>query len=191
MSEVDKVFKNKNVDDLAKLSNVFEDCDFGDCNFQEFDFSQYIFNGCNFDNCNLSLAKVKKAQFNDCKFTNSKLVGVNWTLLNLGLSFDIEFRNCNLDISDFSGMDLKKLVATSCSFREVYFADCDLSETNLTDSDFSRTTFYRTKLNKADLRKATNYEINISENSIAKAKFSFPEVISLLDSLDIEIDKTG
>ena len=38
------------------------------------------------------------------------------------------------------------------------------------------------------IRGAINYMIDPTENSIKKAKFSFPDVVNLLRSFDIEIE---
>lgn len=40
---------------------------------------------------------------------------------------------------------------------------------------------------KCDFRESTGYEIDINTNMLKDAKFSFPEVVSLLDSLEIKI----
>jgi hypothetical protein len=43
-------------------------------------------------------------------------------------------------------------------------------------------------LTKADFRKAFNYGIDFKFNNLKKAKFSLPEAIALLTSLDIILD---
>lgn len=41
---------------------------------------------------------------------------------------------------------------------------------------------------KADFRGARGYAIDIKNNNLEGAKFSYPEVVSLLSSIDIIID---
>jgi hypothetical protein len=40
----------------------------------------------------------------------------------------------------------------------------------------------------ADFREAFNYDIDFKFNKLAKAKFSIPEALSLLNSLDIILE---
>ena len=47
--------------------------------------------------------------------------------------------------------------------------------------------FARTRLVAANLTGAQNYRIDILNNDIKRARFSLPEAVALLDSLDIEL----
>jgi len=42
----------------------------------------------------------------------------------------------------------------------------------------------------ADLRFARNYQIDPSQNKVHKARFSLPEAMSLLYSMDIDLDES-
>jgi len=75
----------------------------------------------------------------------------------------------------------------SCKAHEVDFRETDLSHANLAYTDFHKSLFIHTKLNSADFTEAVNYNIDIELNEIKKSKFSFPEVVSLLNSLEIDI----
>jgi fluoroquinolone resistance protein len=52
-------------------------------------------------------------------------------------------------------------------------------------TDFSNSRFQHTNLTEADFTGATNYAIAASLNTLKKTKFSLPEAMSLLYSLDI------
>ena len=56
----------------------------------------------------------------------------------------------------------------------------------MTDANFTHP--HDTNLMKADFRGAKNYVISPQDNRVRKAKFSFPEVLSLLKCLEIEIE---
>lgn len=52
---------------------------------------------------------------------------------------------------------------------------------------FNGSLFNKTILNRADFTDAVNYQINILQNEVTKAKFSRFEALNLLHSLDIEL----
>ena len=71
---------------------------------------------------------------------------------------------------------------------ESFFADCNLSESKLYKCKLDSTEFFKCNLSKADFREATGYIIDIKTNKFKGAKFSFPEVVNLLNGLEIIID---
>jgi uncharacterized protein YjbI with pentapeptide repeats len=126
----------------------------------------------------------------DVKFIDCQLVGINWS--NSGLqrkSFlkTLEFQNCVLNYSTFTALNLDKIRITDCIAQNADFSDASLVNACCTNSDFTNTRFSSTNLSGADFRGARNYNIPVTSNKIAKAKFSLPEALSLLSSLDIEI----
>ena len=68
------------------------------------------------------------------------------------------------------------------------FEECDLQESNFRNCRLEATQFFRCDVRKADFREAKGYVIDIPSNKLRQAKFSFPEVVSLLDSLEIKIE---
>ena len=73
--------------------------------------------------------------------------------------------------------------------KECYFTGTQLVEADFTSTDLQGSVFHKCKLDKADFRDAKNYEISLQANTAKKAKFSYPDVMSLLKFLDIIIDK--
>ena len=51
----------------------------------------------------------------------------------------------------------------------------------------TKSLFGNTKLVEADLSRARNYQIDPGNNNLKAAKFSLPEAMALLYSMDIEI----
>jgi uncharacterized protein YjbI with pentapeptide repeats len=62
-----------------------------------------------------------------------------------------------------------------------------LSEAVFTDSDLSASQFFKADLSQADFRGARNYMLVPGQCKLAKARFSYPEVMALLSALDIVI----
>ncbi len=172
------------------IEKEFDGCFFDGCHFSDVIFEQCKFYECRFVNCNLSLASVKGCSFYDTSFEECKVVGVNWTKAawpRIKLNSPLNFTKCILNNSSFFGLGLKEISMIECKVKEVDFRESDCTEANFTYSDFENSLFNKTNLTQADFREAVNYQIDIFFNNIKKAKFSLPEAMSLLASLDIEL----
>ncbi len=119
-------------------------------------------------------------------FSDCKLVGILfYKCEKLLLSFN--FHNSILQFCDFNKLNLRKISFKESQLKNVDFSNADLSEANFYETDLLGTLFIRTNLGKTNFRKAKNYAIDPTINIIKKAKFSFPEVLNLLQNFDIEI----
>ncbi len=171
-------------------SKEFYDCTFKNCQFGETVFQSCVFNNCLFEECDLSLAKLPYSTFQETRFTRSKLVGINWTEANwthqglLKKKF-VDFDRCALDYGVFIGLTLVDSQMRQCSAREVAFEDADLTGADCAETDFAASRFVGVNLTKADFTGASNYAINAQLNTLHKTKFSLPEAVALLRSLDI------
>jgi uncharacterized protein YjbI with pentapeptide repeats len=168
----------------------FEDCSFVSCNFSETKFVKCKFLECTFRSCNLSVISVAGCSFGDVSFEESKVIGVNWTQANwprIRLNSPFRFDKSILDNCSFYGLGLKGLAMVECKAREADFRHADCSEANFTHTDFAGSMFGSTNLSRADFSEARNYNIDISNNVIKKARFTWPDAMNLLRHLDIEI----
>jgi fluoroquinolone resistance protein len=187
---IDKHFIDVDLTNTTLLSKQFEDCYFTDCNFSNTKFTNCKFYQCKFHNCNLSLLDVSSCTFFDTTFEACKAIGINWTKAawpNIKLSSPIHFTRCTLNDSSFFGLSLKEIIITECTAHEVDFREAYCSAADFSHTDFAGSLFNNTNLTKANFIEALNYRINPTFNKIKKAKFSLPEAISLLKSLDIEL----
>ena len=179
------ICKNKTIE-----SKRFYDCKFINCSFNEAVFRNCIFVDCAFEDCDLSLARVPGSTFNRTEFKRSKVIGVNWTEANwpqAGLlnKRSIDFFDCVLNYSVFMGLNLEGMTISKCIAKEASFEESNLTKANCTSTDFSSSRFVRTDLTEADFTNAINYSIDVNLNIVHKARFSLPEAMSLLYSLDI------
>lgn len=78
----------------------------------------------------------------------------------------------------YQDVTMEQYKFTDCTFENCSFEDCRLEATQ----------FFKCDIRKADFREAKGYVIDIPSNKLKQAKFSFPEVTSLLTSLEIKID---
>lgn len=183
-------FNNKDFSGQTLNAVEFEDCCFEKCNFTSATFKLCKFIDCRFVKCNLSLVNIGYSQFNDVNFEHSKVIGIDWTKgnwPNLALFSPIKFHHCIINDCLFFGLELKELVLENCKAHDVDFREGDFSQSNFSYSDFSHSLFSKTNLKGVDFTEASNYQINIYNNNITKAKFSRYQAVTLLDSLDIEL----
>jgi uncharacterized protein YjbI with pentapeptide repeats len=82
-------------------------------------------------------------------------------------------------------LNLKGIQIAYCTAHDVDFEDANLTQADCTYTDFADSRFSRTNLTEANFEHATHYAISALHNTLKKTRFSLPEAISLLNSLDI------
>ncbi len=189
----DKTFKNFIFEQDEIIDVEFHDCIFEKSSFVETKFASCKFTDCTFSNCDLSMINVGECNFVNTEFENSKMIGIDWTSSNLGKQAkfqfykNIDFNNCVINYSNFLGLNLKKILFHNCIAKEVDFSEANLNEANFSGTDLEGSLFKQTDLTDANFVGAKNYTIVPGLNKMKGAKFSMPEVLSLLYSMEIEI----
>lgn len=166
--------------------NKFYYCSFKDSVFEGADFSSKEFIECRFENCNLSNLKINATGLKDVEFINSKMIGLDFSSC-LDFLFLVKFEACILDYSVFNGKNLSKTKFDNCSLKSASFEETNLKEAVFEKCNLENAIFFRTDLASSDFRTAYNYGISPTNNFVRKAKFSYPEVLSLLDEFNISI----
>lgn len=165
----------------------YDNCSFINCNFSGTDLSRINFTECTFIDCNLSMAKLGNTVFNDTKFKGCKMLGLHFEDCNQFL-ITVSFEGCNLNLSSFYKVNLKKTIFKNTSLNEVDFTETNLTNVLFDNCDLMSATFVEAILEKADLRTAYNYVIDPEVNRIKKARFSSNGLAGLLNKYDILID---
>ena len=184
----DRTFKGIRLERDQIVSSEFYDCTFIHCSFAESVFRNCRFANCTFQQCDSSLIQVPNSTFSITRFENSKVIGVDWTRADWSatrLGGPIGFFKCAISHSTFIGLSLRGIQIKDCIAAGVDFREADLSQADFTGTDLSKSLFSKTNLTKADLSGARNYHITPGQNVLKQAKFSLPEAMSLLYSLDI------
>ncbi len=195
INSAQKEYNEVEFEKLELSEQIFEGYRFDGCKFVKCDFNKTSFLGCHFvdcefSHCNLSLIKVNRSSFLSVEFSDSKIVGVNWGFAywpQINLASPLHFQRCDLSLSSFFELTLAEMTIEECKAHGVDFRGADLSHANFAFSDFLDSQFVHTKMVSADFTEAINYSIDLQLNDIKKAKFSFPEAISLLEVFEIEI----
>ncbi len=184
----DQVFKEVHLEHAQLVSNEFYDCVFIRCSFVESVFRNCRFVNCAFQACDLSLVQVPESTFSSTRFENSKVIGVNWTEAEwpaMGLGNPVGFFKSAISHSTFLALSLTGVQIRDCVAVDVDFREADLSQADFGGTDLSKSMFINTNLSEADLSRARNYRIDPGQNVLRQTKFSLPEAMSLLYSLDI------
>jgi fluoroquinolone resistance protein len=184
----DQVFKDVGLEHDELVSSEFLDCVFLRCSLVESVFRSCRFVNCAFRECDLSLIHVPDSRFSSTRVENSKVVGVDWTEADwpqAGLGNPISFFKSAISHSTFMGLRLRDIEIRDCVAIDVDFREATLSRADFAGTDLSRSLFSSTDLSEADLSRARNYQIDPGQNLLRQARFSLPEAMSLLYSLDI------
>lgn len=183
-------FKGTDYSGRQLNNKAFYDCRFSDSSFRETSFTGCNFRDCTFVNCDLSLMTVGESSFAGVTFEKSKVIGVNWTAAHWSkflTAAPIDFHNCIIDYSTFIGLSLQGIKITHCRARDVDFSEADLSGADFSDTVLTASRFSQTNLTRANFAGASEYKIDVNANQIRNARFSLPEAVSLLYSLDIDL----
>ena len=186
----DQLFTGLSLSETTQASIEFEQCDFNGCDFSATTFSHCKFINCCFTQCNLSLLKSNYSQFLEVRFIDCKMIGIDWTKAHwpkFTVNPELSFTRCILNDSSFFGLTLHELILEECKVQEVDFRSGVFVNSSMTSSDFHNSLFMRTNLQKVDFTDSANFNINVNENNLTKAKFSRYEALSLLESLGIEL----
>ncbi len=177
---------NQNFQEIIKNKDIFN-MHFIWIDFSGENFSLKNFSDCKIEKCNLSNISIKNTTFNNVYFIKSKIMWLDFTLINTILS-NFNFLNCNIDLCSFNQMILKNI-----NFEDSFIKECNFSKTNLENSNFSycnleKTIFNQTNLKNANLIGSSNFYIDPNLNNLEKTKFSRENAILLLSSLNIIIE---
>jgi fluoroquinolone resistance protein len=171
----------------ARLDSiVFEECEFDGCSFINCKLAKCKFLNCRFKDCVLSAINPMESHFVEVKFSDSKVIGCDWTRTHR--IEDLEFSGCQINYSNFKLLKVPGLKLINCEAKEVDFIETDLSRGIFKNTDFENSRFSKTNLTLADFRGARNYNIDVKNNILKKTRFSLPEVLSLLNGLDIILE---
>ena len=180
------IFTKLSLENETIESKDFEDFEFDGCSFIDCKFLKSRFINCRFNECNFSLINPLESRFIDVTFTKSKVMGFDWTKAkNIQ---DLTFDSCQINYSNFDLLKIPKTKMVNCEAKEVEFIETDFSNGDFHNTDFERSRFFKTNLSEADFRGARNYVIDVKNNILRKARFSLPEALVLLDSLEILVD---
>ncbi len=188
--EEGSVFKGLSLEWEVLTDLEFSGCRFEGCTLEHTRLVRCRFESCTFSGCRAAELDCKDSILLDCAFENCHLTGINWdALCGGGFMAPIEtLDHCHLKYNYFTEMNLSGFDFSGSEILSSLFADCDLSKSKFNLCPLEQTEFFRCDLTGADFRQAAGYRIDLETNKLKKARFSFPEVVDLLNGLGIRID---
>ena len=131
--------------------------------------TRWIFEDCRFTHCDLSNVKLDDVVLQNCHFDDCRLLGIDWRRAK-ALNLELSFTQCQLSLSNFSGMALKGMVLKSSDCSDVDFTQANLENANFENSTLAGALFDRTRLNSADLSGASEVLIDTKYNAVRGLK---------------------
>lgn len=203
--------EGKEYGQIPKKAAVWEETAFGSWILEDGVLEDQTFLECEFHRCQFLTSQIRRCLFRSCKFYNCVFVGNEWDFSSMisggfyscvcvGINWEQlrtktranetvgEAQNTFFKYCSFFQMNLNKFHFETCRFQESYFEECRLRESCFEQVEFDKTQFRSCDLRKADFRGAVNYVMDPTQNRMQDARFSFPEVIHLLDGLGIRIE---
>jgi fluoroquinolone resistance protein len=185
------MFYKKTFNNITQSNGILKNTEYEQCHFKKIALTNYVidncrFISCTFEDCVFSAIKPTNSSLFDLTFANSKVIGVDFTLAKKVDA--MTFNNSQINYSNFRFLILPKMKLTNCIAKETDFTEADLSDSDFNGTNFEGARFFKTNLTKTNFKNATNYYIDIHNNTIKKAVFSYPEAIHLLQCLDINVE---
>lgn len=169
----------------------YADCTFTRCRWQDLRVENCSFANCTFAGCQWSGVVFSFSQMREGRFTGCAFRGIAWGGLQgkSALARPLAAaENCMFQYNDFSGMALAGFDFSSCQFRDCRFDSCRLTGADFNGVRLGESQFTRCTLDRADFRDAQGYVIAPADNTLKGARFSFPDVVRLLDGTGIKIE---
>lgn len=192
-----KYYEAYDFEDLKLYGEVFDnmsfiDCTFRNCTFEDVKIINSSLIDCKFEKTSIINLKAEEySEIQGLEFKKSRLFGINWKELTPDGAFvdpiDI-IKNSSLKYNTFYNMKLKKIDLSDNEIIDSIFTECDLIEAKFKDCKLDNTEFLKSNLSKSDFRNSVGYQVDISSCKLKGAKFSFPEAMNLLNSLEIILD---
>lgn len=185
------IFREENIKEAALHCCDFTDCEFVNCTFEDCRINECKFTDCKFQNCTIISLKSKDSELRRAEFFKCNLIGIHWNELlpTAKISEPIyRLQDCHLKYNSFFKISLKKFDFSENTIQESVFEECSLMDASFKNCRLEGTQISGCDIRNADFRDSIGYEIEIVSNKMKGARFSFPEVVNLLNSLEIKID---
>ena len=187
-----QVIKDRKFQNITKERLKFTDCVFENCTFEDCKITGCSFVNCRFYKCSIISLTSKNSELKSAVFQNCNLIGIHcWNKLlpagSYARSID-KVKDCCMKYNSFVEMPFRKFDFSGNIIQESIFEECDLQESNFRGCRLESTQFFKCDIPRADFRDARGYVIDIPSNKLRQAKFSFPEAVSLLNSLEIKVE---
>lgn len=175
---------------LASGDPSFESCRFEGCVLEGISLNGARFVDCTFTRCALLNVRLEGVAFRDATFRSSKLQGLDFSRCSSAL-FEVRFEDTSLSYCVFQSMDARRASFAEAKVEDCEFVRTDLRKVAFKDTSLRGTRFDGCNLADADLRTASQYAFDPSENKVDRARVSLPACAALLLPFGLSIDGVG
>lgn len=188
-------YENEIFEDKVLKDESLSDAEFVDCIFKNCSVDGVIFNGVSFYECRFIGSKIvnpgtRNTKMSFCEFSECSLVGVHFEDLKPAGSYSLPIKSLTattLKYCSFDKLEFRRFDFSGNNMIYTTFNGCDLKKSSFEGCDLNESVFMRCDLRECIFDDAHGFRIDVKENKLEGASFSYPEVNSLLYSLGIKI----
>jgi uncharacterized protein YjbI with pentapeptide repeats len=118
---------------------------------------------------------------------NCSLIGADFTKIRTLLITSIAAEDTNFSFAQFTHQKIPKSTFLRCNLRDADFTEATLKGSSFKMSDLERTIFSHADISDCNFIGAKRYYIDPKTSFLKGSTFSQPDVMSLLDALEIKI----
>lgn len=185
-----EVFDNPDAEALLR-DGEFNDCTFVNCRWTDLRVCNCTFLSCTFEHCSWSGVVFSFCQMRDAWFTGCAFRSIAWGGLQGRSALVQPFgkaERCEFRYNEFANMSFVNFDFSGCRFGDCTFDECRLTGADFHSAPLGHTQFSRCDLRRADFREAADYAIDPRNNQLEGARFSFPDVVALLNGFGLKIE---
>jgi len=180
-------FLNQDFSSAGITLFFFEDCSFNKMNFSSNTIENCQYKNCDFENNNFNSVTFKQTKIFDSKFTNCTFAGLGDFEFD---SDDSHFKNIDFSFSTM-GMNIIDRIYTNTVFEDCIFDLSNIQNTDFTDSQFVKCSFFGTTFDGSILKNTIFNDCIFDENSLfnnitdfSKIKFVVKNKLQTYDFLE-------
>jgi fluoroquinolone resistance protein len=183
-------YENELIGRDAVWPERLEGIDFTDCQLVGCELRSVRLVRCRFFDCRFERVDASATDFTDCSvrgttFDDSKLLGVNWTVLRSLASS--RWERCILDGGCFQALELEQAAWIDCSAREADFSECKLKKAKFHGTELDGANFNAADLTQTDFTRATGLSLQPGHVRLSKTLIEMDALLRLAAELGLRV----
>jgi fluoroquinolone resistance protein len=172
---------------------VLEGIDFTDCELRGCELRERRLVRCRFFDCRFERVDASATDFTDCTlrgvtFHDSKLLGINWTVLQSIAG--CRWERCILDGGCYQALELGAAEWVECSAHDVDFSDAKLKKARFHGTKLEGASFTGADLERADFSRATGLVLHPQRVRLKQTVVEMDAVLRLATELGLKVAGT-
>ena len=148
---------------------------------------RWVFENCIFKDSDLSNVTFENCIFDQCNFVSCRMIGVDLTK-NQSQSLQLSFKDCDLSLSNFSGLHLTEIQFTDSQCSETDFSHSQMSKCHFRNTRVNGAIFENTNLNSSHLVGALDESFDLKASNLSQATISVQTAIRLISAMGLKVE---